>query len=217
MIQLLTNPPVKGSQWLATWRVLCRLIAGAGRPVASAGLIGLMAVLALIQGAPRADAQDAPMDYQVKAAFLVNFPKYLDWPTSAFAGSDSPITVAVFGDDNVANEFQNMIQNGLNIGGHPVALKRIRSETEINRDCQILFIAASERSRIPAIVEKLRGSAVLTVGESDDFLEEGGIINLVPKNRKIRLQINLAAAGQARLKISSRLLVAADVVKGKQI
>ena len=156
------------------------------------------------------------MDYQVKAAFLVNFPKYVDWPAGGFATPNSPITVAVFGDDNVANEFQNMIQDGLVINGHPVAVKRIHTEADINADCQILFIAASEQSRIPAILDKLKGSAVLTVGESENFLDQGGMVNLVQKNRKIRLQVNLTAASQAQLRISSRLLVAADYVKGKQ-
>lgn len=217
MMRPFTNPQENGSQWLASLWALCRLIVQNARRLKSFGVLGLLLAAALGKGASQADAQDAPMDYQVKAAFLVNFPKYLDWPANAFAATNSPISVAVFGDDNVANEFQNMIQSGLVIGGHPVVLKRIHSEADLKGNCQILFIAASERSRIPEIIEKLQGSAVLTVGESDNFLEQGGVINLVPKNRKIRLQVNLSAAGQAHLKISSRLLVAADVVKGKQI
>lgn len=201
------------SQWLAAPGVLCR---PEGRWWARLLLLVVMIGLVLF-GAPSARAQDEkPMDYQVKAAFLVNFPKYVDWPAGGFAKPNSPITVAVFGDDNVANEFQNMIQAGLVISGHPVVLKRIHAEADITPDCQILFIAASEQSRAAAILDKLKGSAVLTVGESDNFLEQGGMVNLVPKNRKIRLQVNLTAAGQAHLRISSRLLVAADLVKGKQ-
>jgi hypothetical protein len=201
-----------GSRWLAAPGVLCR---AGGRWRARLMLLMLMFGM-VIAGAPSASAQDEkPIDYQVKAAFLVNFPKYVDWPASDFAKSNSAITVAVFGDDNVANEFQNMIQSGLVISGHPVVLKRIQSEADI-ADCQILFIAASEQSRAAAILDKLKGSAVLTVGESANFLEQGGMVNLVPKNRKIRLQVNLTAASQAHLRISSRLLVAADFVKGKQ-
>lgn len=200
-----------GSRWLAALGVLCRF---GGQLWARLMLLMLVLVAA---GAPSARAQEAKaMDYQVKAAFLVNFPKYVDWPTGGFAQPNSPITVAVFGDDNVANEFENMIQGGLAIGGHPVVLKRIRTEAEITGDCQILFIATSEQSRTAAILDKLKSSAVLTVGESANFLEQGGMVNLVPKNRKIRLQVNLTAASEARLRISSRLLVAADLVKGKQ-
>ena len=172
--------------------------------------------LSLVAGISTAGAEEEmPADFQVKAAFLINFPKYVDWPANAFAETNSPITVAIFGDENVANEVQNMIGSGRIIGGHPLVLKRIAREEEINRDCQILFIGASERQRIPSILEKIRGEKILTVSESDDFLEQGGIINLARQGRKIRLQVNLTAAGNAQLKISSRLLVAADVVKGK--
>ena len=172
--------------------------------------------LSLGTGISTAGAEEQmPADFQVKAAFLINFPKYVDWPANAFAETNSPIVVAVFGDENVANEVQNMIGSGRTIGGHPLMLKRIAKEEEINRDCHILFIAASERQRIPSILEKIRGDKILTVSESDDFLDRDGIVNLARQGRKIRLQVNLIAASNAQLKISSRLLVAADVVKGK--
>jgi hypothetical protein len=178
-------------------------------------LIGVVH-LSLAAGIFHAGAEEAmPTEFQVKAAFLINFPKYVDWPANAFAETNSPIIVAIWGDENVANEAQNMIGTGRIISGHPVVLKRIAREEEINRDCHILFIGASERLRLPSILEKIRGEKILTVGESDDFLEQNGIINLARQGRKIRLQVNLTAAGNAQLKISSRLLVAADVVKGK--
>jgi hypothetical protein len=180
-------------------------------------VLGLLAGGAIFAaGAPAARAGgDAPLDYQVKAAYLVNFPKYLDWPAGAFADTNSPITVAVFGDADVANEFANMVEGGKTAGGHPIVLKRITKEEEIGNDCQVLFVATSERSRIAAILEKVKGSSILTVGENDDFLEKGGIINLVHRDRKIRLQVNISAAEKAHLKISSRLLVVAEVVKDK--
>jgi hypothetical protein len=189
----------------AGWGVVCRICF----------LIGVVHI-SLVASISTAGAEEAmPTEFQVKAAFLINFPKYVDWPTNAFAETNSPITVAIWGDENVANEAQNMIGNGRIISGHPVVLKRIAREEEINRDCHILFIGTSERQRIPSILEKIRGEKILTVSESDDFLEQNGIINLARQGRKIRLQVNLTAAGNAQLKISSRLLVAADVVKGK--
>jgi hypothetical protein len=160
-------------------------------------------------------AEDAPLDFQVKAAFLVNFPKYVDWPSAVLAETNTPITVAIFGDDNVAGEFDNMIQGGRTVSGRPVRLKRITKEDQIGADCQIVFIASSERQRVAAILEKVKGTGILTVGENEDFLQQGGIVNLVHRDRKIRLQINLDAAREAHLKISTRLLVAADMVKGK--
>ena len=190
------------SRHISIWAksVLCALAVG------SSLVVGTPAVLA---------AEDAPLDFQVKAAFLVNFPKYVDWPSTVFAQTNSPITIAIFGDDNVADEFGNMIAGGRTVSGRPVVLKRITKEEQIGADCQILFIAYSERQRVPAILEKVRGTGILTVGDNEDFIDRGGIINLVHRDRKIRLQINLDAAGQTHLKISTRLLMVADSVKGK--
>ena len=88
-----------------------------------------------------------PADFQVKAAFLINFPKYVDWPANAFADTNSPIIVAVFGDENVANEVQNMIGSGRAIGGHPLLLKRIAKEDEINTGSRLAEVS----ERIPPI------------------------------------------------------------------
>lgn len=192
-------------RWLAGLGAICRVWL----------LIGAVH-FGLVTGISTAGAEEQmPADFQVKAAFLVNFPKYVDWPASVFAATNSPITVAIYGDENVSHAVQEMIGNGRSISGHPLVLKRIAKEEEIAGDCQILFIGASERQQIPSILEKIRGEKILAVGESDDFLDQGGIINLARQGRKIRLQVNLTAAGNAQLKISSRLLVVADVVKGK--
>jgi len=162
----------------------------------------------------KATETDTPMDYQVKAAFLVNFPKFVDWKAGTFADTNSPIVVGIYGDDNMAGEFERMIEGGRAVEGRPIVLQRITSEQQIT-NCQVLFIARSERHRTKAVIERTRGSGVLTVGETEDFLEEGGIINMVPRDRKIRLQVNLGEARDAHLNISARLLKVADVVKGK--
>jgi hypothetical protein len=200
------NGPRFGWRWF--WR---RLAHGAG----SVGCLLVAGVSLTIGTSVTFAAEDAPLDFQVKAAFLVNFPKYVDWPSAVVAETNSPITVAIFGDDNVAGEFENMIQGGRTVSGRPVRLKRITKEEQIGADCQIVFIASSERQRVPAILEKVKGTGILTVGENEDFLQQGGIVNLVHRDRKIRLQINLDAAREAHLKISTRLLVAADMVKGR--
>lgn len=152
---------------------------------------------------------------QMKAAFLVNFPKYIEWPASAFAERGSPIVVAIYGDDKVINEFNQMIQGGRSIEGRQIVVKRINSEEEISSDCHIIYFAASERQHIPGALERIKGTSVLTVSEAENFLEKGGVINLIRKEQNLRLGINLAAAGQAKLRISSNLLSVADVVKGK--
>lgn len=158
-------------------------------------------------------AQEGPLpEHQVKAAFLVNFPKYVDWPAEAFAETNSPIVIAVLGETKVTGELQKIITDRT-VNGREVVLQRL-APGEVPRTCHILFIAAAEQKRSSNLLGSLKGG-VLTVGESDDFLEGGGIINLARRDQKIALEVNLAATDRAGLKISSKLLSVASVVKGK--
>jgi hypothetical protein len=152
-------------------------------------------------------------EQQVKAAFLVNFPKYVDWPAESFAETNSPIVIAVLDETKVADELQKMIA-GRTANGRKIVLKRLAPGEEPGA-CQILFVAAAEQAHLPDVLAKFKGASVLTVGENDDFLDGGGIINLTRRNGKIALVVNLTAADHARLKISSKLLSVAEVVKGK--
>jgi hypothetical protein len=164
---------------------------------------------------PATAQSHTPSDVEVKAAFLVNFPKYVEWPATAFATTNSPIRVAIFGDDNVAAEFEKILKDRKVLPGRPVEFKRITSEGELTGDYQILFLGESRRDRIPGILESLKNTSILTVGENEGFLDQNGIINLIHRNKKIRIEVNLAAARQAHLSISSKLLNVADTVKGK--
>jgi hypothetical protein len=155
----------------------------------------------------------APSETQVKAAFLVNFPKYIEWPAEAFGDTNTSFVIATFGETSLDGELRKMVQ-GRTVNGRPVVLKRVTTNAECG-DCHILFIPDSERRRVAAILENLKNSSVLTVSESDDFLDKGGTVNLVRRDRKVRLEFNLAATRQARLQVSSKLLNVADVVKGK--
>ncbi|HUI07785.1 MAG TPA: YfiR family protein [Verrucomicrobiae bacterium] len=161
-------------------------------------------------------AANAPdvSEEQVKAAFLINFPKYVDWPANAFAETNSPIVVAVFGETSLDGDLQRMIK-GKVIMGHPLVFKRVTTEEECASGCQILFIDAAAARRVPDIINKLDGASTLTVGDSEDFLDSGGVIKLAKRDRKIRLEVNLTAARRAHLKLSSKLLGVADVVLGK--
>jgi|ERR1035437_573065 hypothetical protein len=155
----------------------------------------------------------APSEQMVKAAFLVNFPKYVDWPAEAFATTNSPIVIAVLGEAKVADELQKIIA-GRTVNGRSLVLKRLVAGEEPGL-CHILFIAAAEQPHSSGMFAKLKGSNVLTVGESDDFIESWQIINLARRDRKIAVEVNLTAADHARIKISSKLLSVANVVKGK--
>ena len=171
-------------------------------------------LLALLVGSQSTFAQGTPLpEKQVKAAFLVNFPKYVEWPADTFPDTNSPIILATLGETDLGAEIQKMVQ-GRTVSGRPLVFKVITEITPA-ADCHILFIPDSARRSLPAVLEKLKSTSVLTVGENDDFLAKGGVINLARRDQNVRLAVNLVAARQARLKISSKLLSAADVVKGK--
>lgn len=160
----------------------------------------------------RAADPSALPEFQVKAAFLINFPKYVDWPAEAFAETNSPIVIAVLGESRVTDELEKGI-TGRTINGRAIVLKHLVAGEPLDA-CHILFIPAAEK-HASVILARLKDAGVLTVGESGDFLDSGGIINLARRDQKIALEVNLPAAGKAGIKISSKLLNVAQVVKGR--
>jgi hypothetical protein len=168
----------------------------------------------LLQANWRTDAQPAALtEYQVKALFLLNFTKYIDWPTEAFAETNSPITIGVIGQNNFGEDLAKAVE-GKSVNGRKIVLLPLESENDWSK-CHILFISASEKKRVPDIVAKVKALPILTVGETEQFTQQGGIVNFTKKEGKVRLEIDLNAAQSAKLQISSRLLNVADVVRGK--
>ena len=169
--------------------------------------LGLSLVLmAFLDNSGRAQ-QTQPTEYQLKAAFLFNFAKFVEWPAPAFASNNSPLIIGVLGDNPFRDDLARMIQNKL-IDDHPlkvVEFKDFHAATGLT-NCHILFICSSEKDRLPEIFESLRGSAALTIGESANFAESGGMIQFFMEQTKIRFQINQDAATKSKLKISSKLM-----------
>jgi hypothetical protein len=176
--------------------------------IASAMFLGLCCVFCLVGW-----ANGSLPESQVKALFLLNFTKYVDWPPQAFAASNSPIMLGLYGETKLGEVLKN-VAAGKKVGDHPIVFRQIESPDEFSQ-CHILFISDSESSRMRGLLEKAGALPILTVGEDAVFGQNGGIINFVLKNGNVRLEIDLAAARKAGLTISSRLLAVADVVKGK--
>lgn len=152
----------------------------------------------------RVSAQDStPTEYQIKAAFLFNFAKFVEWPPSAFAGTNSPIVIGILGDNPFGNDLARTVRDKT-LNNRPLVIEEFHSPVEAT-NCHILFISTSEKARLSQIVEALRGASVLTVGEMDRFTEAGGMINFVREGNKMRFQINEVAAKSAGLKVSSKL------------
>lgn len=169
----------------------------------AAQVLGLHLALLLASGSGRAQ-ESQPSEYQVKAAFLFNFAKFVEWPPQAFAGPTSPIVIGILGENPFGDDLERTIRDKT-VNNRPFTIKEIRSLPEAT-NCHILFISTSEKKRLSEIFESLRGATVLTVGETERFVETGGMINLVKEADKIRFQINDGAAKGAGLKISSKLL-----------
>jgi hypothetical protein len=175
--------------------------------------ISLIAFCGLLFRAANAAGGEASMtEYQVKALFLLNFTKYVDWPPAAFAGTNAPIVIGLYGEDKFGDALTKAVE-GKTISGRRIVIQPIEKDGDPGK-CQMLFISDSEKNHLGEILDKTKALPVLTVGETDQFMERGGIINFVKKEGKIRLEINLAAARQAKLEISSKILGVADVVKG---
>ncbi|MGD0404707.1 MAG: YfiR family protein [Candidatus Acidiferrales bacterium] len=152
-----------------------------------------------------------PSEYELKAAFLFNFAKFVDWPKNAFAGPESPFLVCILGIDPFGSALDNALR-GKVIAEHPASVARLKRVADIS-GCQILFVAASESHLLSEVVAKLRGQSVLVIGETNDFASSGGAIQFTLEDNRVRFFINPDAADRAGLKISSKLLALAKIVR----
>ena len=149
-------------------------------------------------------------DYQVKAAYLYSFTKFVQWPAHDFSGPAAPIRLCVLNDAPFQTEL-NRIANGKSVAGRPVLILAVQ-DAEQSRSCHILFINSSQGTHVRRILEALRQRSVLTVGESAGFAKRGGIINFVLQENHVQFEVNHRAANEVGLQISSRLLSVAKLV-----
>jgi hypothetical protein len=150
-------------------------------------------------------------EYQVKAAFLYNFAKFVEWPPGTFANSSDPIAICVVGQNPFGSTLEDMVQVK-KIGDRLFVVRRL-SDTQQAAKCQILFISAGEWKRTRALLDAVKGAAILTVGETDDFMALGGVVGFKLDGPRVRLQIAPEAGERGRLRISSKLLSLAEIVK----
>jgi hypothetical protein len=149
-------------------------------------------------------------EYQVKAVFVQNFARFVDWPTDTFTDARSPFAICVLGRDPFNDELELAIK-GRTVNSRPFVVKRPVRIQEA-RSCQIVFVSASERKHFDAILGGLNFAGVLTVGDTDGFIQSGGIINFVLEDGRVRCEVNAEAAARANLKISSKLLGVSRIV-----
>jgi|SRR5579862_8663311 len=181
------------------------------RPGAAARLFFLFLSIHLVY-ALHVNAQDALSEYQVKAAYLFNFLKFVEYPAESFADPLAPMVIGVVGEDPFGSALPQVVI-GKTVQGRDLVIRAYRAGEDL-RAAHILFISASERKKLPMILSGLHGASVLTVADTPGFLEAGGMIQFLNENGRVRFAINADAAGQARLKLSSKLLSLAKVARG---
>jgi hypothetical protein len=150
-------------------------------------------------------------EYQVKAAFLYNFTKFVEWPPDAFKTSKDPIQVCVLGRNPFGSSLDDLTR-GKSVEGRAFALRQVSDAHEAST-CQILFVSAAAVSHFRSILGRLKPDGILTVGEAEGFASEGGIINFTLDGGHLRFEINLDAAEHAQLRISSKLLGLAQIIR----
>ena len=172
----------------------------------------LVVAAALAVSAQPASAQsDQVGEYELKAAILYNLSRMVEWPPSAYADSQAPTVLCILGQDPFGNSLKTLGQKQ-DTNGRPVSIRQLKNENGI-RDCHVLYISSSERKTVAQILTRLKGSSVLTVGEMSQFAVHGGVIQFTLEEKQVHFEINLDAASRMELKISSRLLVLARIVK----
>lgn len=172
--------------------------------------VALLIILTL-GGAPGVlGQQTSANEYQVKAAFLYNFPKFIEWPEGTFASASSTFKFCVLGKDPFG-KFLDEALSGKKIAGHSVELVRARKISDLG-GCQVVFVSSAE-SHLPGAVASLRSQPVLLVGEDEDFVGSGGTIQFFVQDNRVRFAINPDAARKSGLKVSSKLLALASVVR----
>jgi hypothetical protein len=173
-------------------------------------LASLALVLSLIGGLPPPLHGQAADEAHVKAAFLYNFAKFVEWPAQTFKNPTDPFKICVLGTSLVSRAL-NEIAGQKNVDGRPLSVTSV-TDAGAASSCQILFVSAAAMPKARALLEELRPKSVLTVGETDGFAGSSGIVNFKVEDGRVRFEINPKTAEQARLQVSSRLLSLAQIV-----
>ncbi len=194
-----TDPISSGAQRVAAWhRRACR-----------AGMLLVLTAILTVCGlaGSQASANDQSLqlpEYRIKAVFLFNFARFVEWPEAVFDSSDAPIVIGVLGPDPFGDELEQIV-TGKKINERPLLIRRSDRVTDL-LSCQILFISTSVGGSLAHLLPQLEGHHLLTVGESSAFAERGGVVQFTMQANRVRFAFNLDVADREGLKISSKLL-----------
>ncbi|MGV3774651.1 MAG: YfiR family protein [Verrucomicrobiales bacterium] len=168
--------------------------------------VGIMAIIFAAALPNHGHAQGAPKaaEYEIKAAFILNFAKFTEWPSNKFESTNAPIIIGILGEDPFDGSLERVLK-GKTISGRAIHLERYRTPAEA-RKAHVLFMGDTDRKRVGQQLTGLTGANVLTVSEMDGFAETGGMIGFTEIADRVRFEINPKAADKEQVKISSKLL-----------
>lgn len=153
---------------------------------------------------PAAGDASRVREYKIKAAFLLNFMQFVEWPAPVATNRETALILGICGEDPFGSTLDDTVK-GETVRGHPLVIKRTRRAADL-ADCHLAFICQSEKDRLTDIFQASRKGSALLVSDIEQFCPQGGMIGLVTENGRIKFDINQAAAEQRGLKISSKLL-----------
>ncbi len=175
------------------------------------GLVMILIFCTAVSGASTTYAQQSIYrEYDIKAAYLFNFAKFVEWPSAVFADTSSPLILCILGKDPFNASLDSI--KGKTVRKRELFIKRVTRIEDIN-ECHMLFISKSEEKHLSEIFKKINDMHILTVADLEGFAHRGGMINLITVRNKVHFEINVDAARRAELKISSKLLKLSKIVK----
>jgi hypothetical protein len=154
------------------------------------------------------------LESKVKAAFLFNFGKFIEWPEKAFRDAQDPFVFGIVGEDTFGEALESALKDKT-IGGRKTAIKRFKSIEDVE-PCQILFVSPSLEDGLAKVIERMRGKPVALVGEREGFAKKGGLFRFFLQDGSVRFEVNPEAARRAGLKVSAKLIQIAVVVKDEE-
>jgi hypothetical protein len=170
----------------------------------------LLAPVLIMWPAAPLDAQSVSDEYRLKAAFVYRFPQFVEWPAAAL--QDAPtLDICVLPPNPFGSELEHLVA-GESFAGRPLRVRMV-SGPEGLAGCHALF-AGARGERTTAVLKKVAGLPVLTVGETERFLDDGGIISLKMVERRVRFEVSVTNARRAGLRINAQLLNLAVAVRG---
>jgi len=153
--------------------------------------------------------ESVSLEYKVKAAFLLNFARFVEWPPSAFPDASAPIVICIVGEDPFGEQLTRMVADE-KVEGRRIEVQHPGGDAAGN--CHILYISRSDQEELSTLFSNPR-QGVLLVGEGEQFVHRGGAIGFVTENRRVRFDVNMKAASEAGLRFSSKLLMVARSVE----